>query len=122
MRIGCGNKIKLNELFSVRKLGCSTYFSWAAERRDIEILKLLKKVGVNPNIKGNKGNTLLHMVVRKQDALDIAQILIACGANVNCENDLKCKPFDYARSNEMKKLLLENGAQISWYQQLECLF
>lgn len=122
LKICVKNKMCLNSLFPTGGYGKKTYFCWAATHNDIEMMKLLKKVGANVNVKGQKGNTLLHKVVKDPKSFELVKVLIDCGADVNQTNDLNCTPLDYAKSGEIRRLLIEHGADVPWYEYLGCLF
>ena len=117
------NGIMIKQLFYNAHRGTYfNFFTWATARPDyVELLKLLKRVNAKPNAKGNKGNTLLHRVVGQASAdPQLVEMLICCGADVNKENDLHYRPIDYARSAAVRKILIDNGAEISWWDKLFC--
>lgn len=91
--------------------------------RNGEVLKLLAKFGADVDATGDGGNTALHMVVSRctrfsfsakdRTDLDIASLLIECGASPNIRNNNGETPLMLAAKNgstHMAKLLLENEA------------
>ena len=54
---------------------------------------------------GQHGNTPLHLAV-KQNYLDVAQALVAAGANLNAENDVWNTPLYYAKNKNYPILVL----------------
>lgn len=71
-------------------------------------LVLLSK-GADPNILTSQGETLLHMCSMKNN-LKVAKTLLSYDADVNALDKNGKTPLYYAKTNEMRKLLLEMGA------------
>ncbi len=117
------NKLFLNTLFSGIATDPIPYLYWATSHKDAEIIQLLAKVGADMNITGDRrGKTLLHFVVTDPKDPDLVALLIKCGADVNKKDKLNHTPFDYAASDEIKNLLIDNGAEIAWYNKIKMFF
>ena len=54
--------------------------------------------------KNNHGETPLHIAAR-EGHIDIAELLINKGADVNAKNNYGKTPFDYAKNEEIRQLL-----------------
>jgi len=72
-----------------------------------EVVRLLLDAGADPNIADNTGHTPL--IINARD-LEIAQMLIAHGANVNAQAKNGFTPLMNAGTVELTRLLLEHGA------------
>jgi ankyrin repeat protein len=72
-----------------------------------EVVRILVDAGADPNIADNKGKTPL--IANSRD-LEIAQMLIAHGANVNAQASDGFTPLLNAGTVELTRLLLEHGA------------
>ena len=81
----------------------------------VEIVRLLLEHGADPNIRASTtrhSSTPLHEA-SSRGLLDIAQLLLSYGANVDVKNTKGKTPFQLAASaghGEMTTLLLEHGA------------
>ena len=74
----------------------------------VSIMQVLLKNGLDPNIRLEPHNTLLHIT---RDEV-IAQLLIKFGADVNAKND-KGETALFHASPEFAKILIENGADVN---------
>ena len=72
-------------------------------------MRRLLEYGVDPNIRPRSGSTPLHRA-SSRGSLDVARLLLSHGANVDEQDDNGRTPFQVASSEELRKLLLENGA------------
>jgi ankyrin repeat protein len=72
-----------------------------------EIVRMLLDAGSDPNIADNKG--MAPLIANSRD-LEIAQMLIAHGANVNAQAKDGFTPLLNAETIELTRLLLEHGA------------
>jgi len=70
---------------------------------------ILLSYGADPDVLTSQGGTLLHMAVQKNN-IDVAKTLLSFNASVNKLNKDEKAPLYYAQTNEMRRLLLENGA------------
>ena len=80
----------------------------------IEVIKMLLKAGANPNICGSHENPALHEILSSKKPLktkvEIAELLIGAGADVNAKNYTGMTPLHYAKNKTLIKLLIENDA------------
>ena len=81
-----------------------------------QITELLE-AGADPNVRvrGQQGQTPLHMAVSNNDA-QLVKTLISHSANVNAKNDFNETPLYHAASKlniEIARVLLENGADVN---------
>ena len=72
-----------------------------------EVVRMLVDAGADPNLADNKGKTPL---IANSQNLDIAQMLIAHGANVNARASDGFTPLLNAGTVELTRFLLEHGA------------
>ena len=85
---------------------------------DIEIIKLLLEVGVDPNSRemtDNWNTTALHYVVR-WNHLELAKLLISSGAEVNVRDKNDNTPLHYVDktdSIEVVEFLIQSGAEVN---------
>ncbi|MCU0463371.1 MAG: ankyrin repeat domain-containing protein [Anaerolineae bacterium] len=77
-----------------------------------EIAQLLIRFGAEVNARGWMGGTPLHQMAARNH-YEAARVLIAKGANVNILRDADISPLNWAKSIQMARLLLENGANVS---------
>lgn len=75
----------------------------------MSIFKLLLQNGANPNIKTTNGKELLFNQVINND-LETVYHLLEANANPNIIDDKGYVPLDYAKSNDIRTLLLASGA------------
>lgn len=71
--------------------------------------KLLLQAGADPNVKTANGSTLLHLAVQK-DNEEVINTLLEYNANTNIFDKMEQAPLYYAKSNKIRRILLENGA------------
>ena len=80
----------------------------------IDVIKMLLKAGANPNICGSNENPALHEILSSKKPLktkvEIAELLIGAGADVNAKNYTGMTPLHYAKNKTLIKLLIENDA------------
>ena len=82
----------------------------AAEMGDLQFARKLLELGANPR-RESTGETALHKAVAN-DHLDLVELLIQQGADVNAANCDGGAPLSVARSLECVELLLAAGADI----------
>ena len=83
----------------------------ACQREHREATKILLSNGANVNSKDFAGSTPLHFVVIHND-LEIVKLLIARNADVNATDNHKRTPLHGAKSSQVARVLLENGANV----------
>ncbi|KAI1933052.1 RNA polymerase II sequence-specific DNA-binding transcription factor binding [Ophidiomyces ophidiicola] len=82
-------------------------------------MRLLIRYGAKTNVRDQDGNTPLHMLLRHrnfQSKLDLLQLFIDHGTNVNAPNEFGSVPLHTAASIaevEPVKILLEHGADVN---------
>ena len=79
------------------------------EGNAVEIVRRLLEYGADPNLCPRSGSTPLHKA-SSGGSLEVARLLLSHGANVDEQDDDGLTPFQVARSDELRKLLLEHGA------------
>jgi len=79
------------------------------ETGDMAMVKKILENDINLGERSVLGKTYLHIAIQK-NKLDIAKLLIDAGADTCAENDFGYTPLDCAETDEMKTLLLDNGA------------
>lgn len=91
----------------------------AIANRDAQTLVFLLTHGADPTFKDPYGNTPLHHVALRvtPKTLDMAEILIIAGANVNAQNDLGQTPLHFhgkggALYQKLARLLIKRGARL----------
>ena len=94
---------------NARGLHGYTPLHFAIFRGRKEVVDALIEAGADVNARGMHGYTLLHLVANNRE-LAIAKALIKAGANVNARDDMGNTSLFFA-NKEMKKLLIEAGAQ-----------
>lgn len=77
------------------------------------MVEALLKVGIDTNAIDDQGWTVLHNVVGFSKLVDVAQLLIAHGANVDAVGKNGQRPIHRANSVSMIELLLKKGADIN---------
>jgi ankyrin repeat protein len=95
----------------------------ASQMGRVEVVRVLIERGADVTSKNENGETPLHLVstwsswLRPQDYARVAGLLIEHGANVNARNSYGSTPFrllsqrwDAAKVNEVKRVLLDHGA------------
>ena len=82
----------------------------AAENGHIECVKLLLAAGVNVNSRNNDGNTPLALALKKKQNKCARILLNEVGIEINTLNKDGKSPYDIAQDEEIKLLLLQNGA------------
>jgi len=96
---------------NVKNLLGFTPISLAVSISNINIAKLLLEKGANVNERNSPfGNSLLHDSV-SLNKIEMVKLLISKGASVNAKNDMGFTPFDLAKTENMKTLLLVKGAK-----------
>ena len=81
-----------------------TALHWCARNNRPEIARMLVDAGVDVNIQRNDGMTALHLCAYNNNS-DIAKMLIDAGADKTIQDDYGRIPYDYADTQELKKLL-----------------
>ncbi len=71
--------------------------------------KLLLKFDADPNVKINNDLSLLHIAVQQNDQ-EAVKMLLEHKANVNILNKEKQSPLEYAKTNEIRRILLNHGS------------
>jgi len=80
------------------------------EKTCIEILQLLISHGADVNVPNDEGETLL-MKACEDDNLEGVRIFLKAGADVNLKDDDDETALDKTSSDEIKRLLITNGAR-----------
>jgi len=85
---------------------------WLTAKRTYKKLSLqaLVKAGANVSSQNDKGKTPLHVAANWDNLLG-AKFLVENGANINLKDEEGKTPIDYAKSQEMIKLLKAHGAK-----------
>ncbi|KAI1921726.1 hypothetical protein LOZ58_004207 [Ophidiomyces ophidiicola] len=97
----------------------STALHKAAALKNVTGMRLLIRYGAKTNVRDQDGNTPLHMLLRHrnfQSKLDLLQLFIDHGTNVNAPNEFGSVPLHTAASIaevEPVKILLEHGADVN---------
>ncbi len=91
-----------------------TPLAMAINSQNTDVALLLIAKGADVNIKDSDGNTLLHNLKSKDQAL--AELLIAKGANVNAKNKAGVTPLESAiasQNQDLTALLIAKGADVN---------
>ena len=98
-----------------------TVLSWAAEKRDHDIIARLLTCGADPNKASNRGCAPLYYSICGQDVIGM-KLLLKAKADMNASGVKKCPPLHYAASydknGELVQCLLDEGAQINQVDKL----
>ncbi|KAK6172991.1 hypothetical protein SNE40_016534 [Patella caerulea] len=85
-----------------------------------DIVNRMIQHGVDVNIPGSDGKTVLHDICkteeRKSEALEILEILLNSGAVVDVADNMECTPLFHACENDdvkMVKILINKGANVN---------
>ena len=94
-------------------IDCKNYFGISAleiavELKYYEIAKFLLESGANVNTQTNEGFTPLHGAVFNHD-VRMVEMLLEYGADINIQNREGKTPLYYAKTEEMRELLLSGG-------------
>ncbi|WP_410542503.1 ankyrin repeat domain-containing protein [Wolbachia endosymbiont of Tetranychus urticae] len=106
------NKVNLN---AIDDHG-NTLLHSAAQKNDVEILKVLIKGGADVNIRNIAGDTPLFETCSRHGDITVAKYLINVGADLNLQNTHGHTALHFAAINdysEMIKLLIEEGADVN---------
>lgn len=76
-----------------------TFLHTAAIRNDIEAVKLLVQLGLDPNITGDMGSTALHDAAYRK-YIDIYEYLVEHGADENIVNEFGKTPLGLIKSTD----------------------
>ena len=82
----------------------STALHWCAYENRSEIARMLIDAGADVNIQEEFGLTALHWCAYK-NLPEILRMLLDAGADVNIQNEKGKRPYEVARTQELKKLL-----------------
>jgi len=99
---------------------------FAVNSNRIDVVPFLIDNGADLNITANTGYTALHYAVRISK-VNITKLLLYEGIDVNILDNARKPAFDYAKTEEIKKLILqadvlrENKRKIIRYKQAELL-
>lgn len=108
-------KRDLNSIFELLKNGANPNNIDKANKSPIlyadnnVIRKLLLHFAADPNVKMSDGSTLLHKAVQKNNE-EVMNTLLEYKADVNILDGNNKAPLNYATTNKIRKILLENGA------------
>ena len=109
-----GDKANLNLVRDLITLGAnldwqdnfgSTALHDCARSNRLEIARMLIDAGADVNIQNNHGYTPLHYCTYPNDSIELTQMLIDAGADKTIPNNNRKLPYDYADTQELKKLL-----------------
>lgn len=88
----------------------------AAGAKNLTAVEELLGQGANPNLTNNRGDTALHIAIR-EDAAEIAIVLMKAGADINAVNGEAWTPLFYAVTNNNMALAVymvsRNGSTIN---------
>lgn len=87
----------------------------AVIKGDVEQVTALLREGHTPNCKNKEGNSPLHLLVETSADLEIAELLIMAGADLNVRNHICVAPLHLAvlcKRAKMLQWLLDQGAEI----------
>ena len=85
----------------------------AIENDDFEMMRILFRGGADFNHVDYANSTPLHNSVQYDFGIDVTEVLISCGANLDVINKSDKTPLNYAmhlEDSRLIKLLVENGA------------
>ena len=86
-----------------------TKISPSPEGKVVEIVRRLLEYGADPNIRRRNGSTPLHQA-SSFGSPEVTRLLLSHGAKIDEKDGEGKTPFQVASSDEMRKLLLEQGA------------
>ena len=95
---------------SIQKDG-STLLHAAINKKSLELVESLVKMGIDINAKDHSGQTILHYAAMQANDEEILKYLIAAGADKNMTTEFDESVYDLALANEM---LSENKVDIDF--------
>lgn len=112
-----GDIRKTNYLLTIGQ-SARTYFSTAAEKGNLPILKMLWEEGAKDgDVSANELSRALLLAVKKNH-IEIAEYLIEHGADINYLDSDQQTPLQVAMSPEMTQMLLAKGAKANGEKQI----
>lgn len=85
----------------------------AAERGFRDVVRLLLGAGANPNASSRNGMTALHSAAWSAKDVEIVELLIAHGADLNAKGQEIGTPITQALDVEVARVLLDAGADVN---------
>lgn len=89
----------------------NTLLHYAAEKDNLELVKMTLQWEMDINAKNDEGNTALHLAAMKATNDEVLKFLIAQGADASISTDFGESAFDLASENE---LLAANNVDINF--------
>lgn len=89
----------------------NTLFHLALDKKDLNLLKRIKELGVDVNAKNKEGITPLHKAAMTAKDDTMLKYLLSIGADKNIKTDFEESVLDLARENE---LLQENNVALNF--------
>lgn len=96
---------------SVAQAEGNTLLHYAAEKNNLELVKMTVKWEMDINAKNDEGNTALHLAAMKATNDEVLKFLIAQGADSSITTDFGETTYDLASENE---LLAANNVDINF--------
>ncbi|WP_103863618.1 ankyrin repeat domain-containing protein [Aquimarina sp. I32.4] len=81
----------------------NTLYHLAIEKKNLELLKLIKKYTIDINAKNSEGMTVLHKAAMTAKNNTILEYLLSVGADKNIKTGFEESVFDLASENEVLK-------------------
>jgi len=85
---------------------------FASKNNNLQLLKFLKGVNANFNVRNANGESALHLCCGQTANLDLAKFLVMCGASAHAKNALGDTPLTLAaRFGHTDLVLLLNSSE-----------
>jgi len=98
------------DLTATQKNG-NTWFHLAAQKNNLELLKIALNMKQDINAKNNEGNTALHLAALKAKDASALKFLLENGAKKAILTDFEESAYDLAKENE---LLIKNNVSVEF--------